>query len=171
MTDINITDAEVIDQPITETTEVVEHIKFIKWEIKMIFNGALSSIKINDLPKEDKINLIKLKIKIGKVHSELEAYEKSVVESLKDDTYTDGEKASQNKDATEEDKEKFKELQKKLEKIANETCMDEYNSEVTIECKHITDETFYKIADSFDMTMLGGYDYIYNKLVKNDRSV
>lgn len=168
MTDINITesvDAEVIDQPITEQ---VECIKFAKWEIKMLFNSALSSIKVNDLPKEDKINLIKLKIEIGKVHSELEAYEKSVVESLKNETYIAAEKASMTNDATDDVKEKFKELQKELEKTASETCMDEYNSEITINCKHITDDTFYVIADSFDMTVLGGYDYIYNKLVKND---
>lgn len=166
-------DAEVIDQPTTETvvntteeTKEVESIKFAKWEVKMIFNHALSSIKINDVSKEDKRNLIKLKIELGKVQSELDAYEKSVVESLKNEEYTEGEKAAQEPDATEEVKEKFKELQTKLEKSANELCMEEYNKEISIECAHLTDETFYMIADSFDMTMLGGYDYIYNKLVK-----
>lgn len=180
MTDMHITEpvgAEVIDQSTTnEATEAteptadakkeVESIKFAKWEVKMIFNAALSSIKINNISKEDKINLIKLKIGLSKVQSELETYEKSVVESLKNDEYAEYEKAVQEVGATEEAKVKFKELQKELEKSANEICMEEYNKEVSIECAHLTDETFYMIADSFDMQMLGGYDYIYNKLVK-----
>lgn len=162
----NITDVEVIDEPITKVDNEaeVEGIKFAKWEIKMIFNTAISSVKVSDVSKEDKINLIKLKIELGKIDTQIKEYEKTVVESLKTDEYNAAEQSAQS--GTEEDKTKFKDMQLKLEKDASEICMTLYNEEVSIECKHLSEETFYQIADLFDIQMLGGYDYLYNKLVK-----
>ena len=150
----------------TKDELAIEGISFSKWEVKVIFNNALASVKVNNLNAEDRINLIKLKIGLGKAAASIQEYEKTVVESLKDDTYTDAEKAAQSPEASDEDKEAFAKIQSKLEKDASEACMSEYNDAIRIPCKYLTEETFYSIAEYFDMQMLGGYDYIYNKLVK-----
>lgn len=155
-------DAEVIDQPVEE----VKGLEFAKWEIKMIFNQALSGIKVNDIKKEDKLNLIKLKIELGEYASKLQEYEKSVIDALKNDEYIQAEKAAQSADASNEVKSKFEELMHNLEKEANDTCMKEYNTIVTIDCEKLSKDVFYCIADTIQLELLGGYDYIYNKLVK-----
>lgn len=141
-------------------------IKFSKFEIKMLVNPALDGVKINEVSKEDRVNLIKLKIQLGKINKELQDYEKTVIDSFKDDNYTNLESKANSSEATDEDKQKFEELQKEINSKINEILIEEYNKEVEVECEPISEETFYKTITTVDLTALGGYEYLYNKLVK-----
>lgn len=154
---------------VEEAVEIVEEnvTKFSKFEIKMLFNPAFNEIKVNEIEsKEDRISLIKLKIKFGKVAKELEEYEKEVVESFKDENYKNLESESSKEDATEEIKTEFKKLQENINVKINEVCIEEYNKEVEIEGAFISEECFYKMVSTIELTALGGYEYLYNKLVK-----
>lgn len=140
--------------------------KFNKFEIKMLINPALEGVKLNDISKEDRIKLIKLKIQLGKISKDLQDYEKTVVDSFKDDNYTNLESKANDKEATEDDKKNFEELQKEINAKINEILIEEYNKEVEIECEPIEEDTFYNAISTVDLTALGGYEYLYNKLVK-----
>lgn len=173
MTDINVKesaqDAEIIETTSAEVVEEVtskEVIKFSKFEIKVLFNPALDGVKLNDINKEDRVKLIKLKISLGKIAKELEEYEKTVVESFKDEAYKNLETKAQETEATEEIKEEFKKLQDEITTKVNEICIEEYNKEVSIESEYICEETFFQAISTIDLAALGGYEYLYNKLVK-----
>lgn len=144
----------------------MEKIKLSKFEIKVLFNPALDGVKLNDVDKDDRIKLIKFKIELGKIVKELEEFDKTVVESLKDDHYKELEEASNKEDATEKTKEEFKNLQESINKKINECAIEEYNKEVELDFDGISEDTFYKTMSTVDLTALGGYEYIYNKLVK-----
>lgn len=163
---IDTTSAEVVKETVETTTEEKESIKFSKFEIKMLFNPALDGVKLTDIEKEDRIKLIKLKIQLGKIAKELEEYDKAVVESFKDSEYTSLEEKANSTDATEEIKKEFEELQQKINTKINETCVEEYNKEIDIESEHISEDTFFKAISTVDLVGLGGYEYLYNKLVK-----
>lgn len=145
---------------------MMEKIKLSKFEVKVLFNPALDGVKLNDVDKEDRIKLIKLKIELGKIVRELEEFDKTVVESLKDDHYKSLEEDSNKEDATDEVKEEFKNLQESINKKINECAIEEYNKEIELDFDGISEDTFYKIMSTVDLTALGGYEYIYNKLVK-----
>lgn len=151
---------------VEEIKEEKNVIKLSKFEIKMLFNPVLDGVKLTGVSKEDRISLIKLKIELGKIAKELEEFEKVVIESFKDDNYKSLEQEASKEDATEEDKENFKKLQEEVNKKINESCIEEYNKEVCIECDPISSETFFNVISTVDLTALGGYEYIYNKLVK-----
>lgn len=148
----------------------MENIKLSKFEIKVLFNPALDGMKLNDVDKEDRVKLIKLKIELGKIVRELEEFEKTLVESFKDDEYKSLEESSNKEDATEETKEEFKKLQESINKKINECAVEEYNKTVDIDFDGISEDTFYKVASTIDLAALGGYEYIYNKLVKNNNN-
>lgn len=171
MTDIDINetavDAEIIETTSAEVVkETKEELTFSKFEVKVLFNPAMDGVKLIDIDKEDRIKLIKLKIELGKVAKELEEYEKTVVESFKDETYKQLEEGSTKEDATEEIKKEFKELQESITAKVNEVCVEEYNKEIHITCAAISEDTFFKFISTVDLVSLGGYEYIYNKLVK-----
>lgn len=162
MTD-NITDATVIENNEEASKNMIT---FSKWEVKMLFHPSLSEVKITDVDKEFRANLIKLKIALGKVDEELKEYEKSVIDSLKDEKFTELEKEASKEDAREEAKDLFEELKNQVSKEANELLVPKYNETVEIECEKIDEKTFYSIVSSIELTALGGYDYLYKKLVK-----
>ena len=160
---------EVNDEPsVIEDTKDVG-LEFSNWEIKALFNTALSSIKLNDIDKDEKINLIKLKIELSKITEQIHEFEKTTIESLKTKEYTDLEQTVNSVDASKEDKELFSKMQNDLDKEANAVLLEMYNTIVTVNVNKISEDTFYKIADTLDSVApvtLSGVNYIYNKLVK-----
>lgn len=161
-----VASADVTDATIIDEVSDVNTIKFSKFEIKMLFNPVLDGAKLNEVSKEDRVKLIKLKIKLGETAKELEAFEKTVADSFKDAKYKKLEEASTSPEATDEDKAKFAELKDKLTPKMNELLVEEYNKEIEVECEGVSEETFFGALIETDLTALGGYEYLYNKLVK-----
>lgn len=168
MTDIDIKEPVEQTEEIT-SVEVIEDdntVKLSKFEIKVLFNPSLDGVKLNEVSKEDRIKLIKLKIELGRIAKELEDYTKTVIESFKDDEFKKLEEAAQKDNATEEDKKKFEEFQNNINTKINEVCMEEYNKIVDIKDAKISEDTFFNTISQADINTLGGYEYLYNKLVK-----
>lgn len=144
-----------------------EVLKASRFEIEQQLNQYIGSIKVEGLSKEAKLSLVKLKLELSDVVRDIEAFRTKTLESIeKPDNFDILKQAAEKKDATEEEKNAFKQAEDKYNREFAEIAIPYFNEIVELPFTHISKEDFYKLVENNDVNVIYGYEYIYNKLVK-----
>lgn len=154
-----------------ENTEVKEtkELKASRFEIEQQLNQYIGNIKVEGLSGKAKLALVKLKIELSKVVSDIEDFRKKTIESLeKPSNYDKLKEKAEKENATEKDKEAFKKVENEYNKKFAEVAIPYFNEIITIPFDFISEEDFYTLVEHNEINVIFGYEYIYNKLVKHE---
>ncbi len=144
-------------------------IKASRFEIEQQLNNFLGNLKIEGLSGAGKYSLVMLKIELSKIAKEIEDFRKTTIESIdKPKGYTELE-VKPVSERTDEEKETFKKLQEEYNDKFTEVALPYFNEVVEIPFNFITEDDFKHIVEHNELNVLFGYEYIYNKLVKNNK--
>ena len=146
----------------------VKELKASRFEIEQQLNQYIGNIKVEGLSGKAKLALVKLKIELSKVVSDIDDFRKKTIESLeKPSNYDKLKEKAEKENATEKDKEAFKKVENEYNKKFAEVAIPYFNEIITIPFDFISEEDFYTLVEHNEINVIFGYEYIYNKLVKN----
>lgn len=144
-------------------------LKATRYEIEQQLNQYIGNIKVEDLSTDSKLALVKLKIELSKVISEIEEFRKKTIDSIeKPDNFDELRENAQKEGATKEDKEIWEKVEKEFNDKFVEIALPYFNEVVELPFDYISEEDFYTLVKHNDANLIFGYEYIYNKLVKKD---
>lgn len=144
-------------------------LKATRYEIEQQLNQYIGNIKVEDLSTDSKLALVKLKIELSKVISEIEEFRKKTIDSIeKPDNFDELRENAQKEGATKEDKEIWEKVEKEFNNKFVEIALPYFNEVVELPFDYISEEDFYTLVKHNDANLIFGYEYIYNKLVKKD---
>lgn len=144
--------------------EEINEIKASRFEIEQHLNQFIGSLKVDNLRPEAKVILVKLKIELSKVMKDIEEYRKTTIDSLNKPSTID---ELQNKsERTKEEQEELDKLNKEFNNKFVEVALPYFNEVVSMPFDGITEEDFNILVRNNNMDSIFGYEYIYNKLVK-----
>ena len=145
----------------------VKELKASRFEIEQQLNQYIGNIKVEGLSGKAKLALVKLKIELSKVVSDIDDFRKKTIESLeKPSNYDKLKEKAEKENATEKDKEAFKKVENGYNKKFAEVAIPYFNEIITIPFDFISEEDFYTLVEHNEINVIFGYEYIYNKLVK-----
>ena len=146
----------------------VKELKASRFEIEQQLNQYIGNIKVEGLSGKAKLALVKLKIELSKVVSDIDDFRKKTIESLeKPSNYDKLKEKAEKENATEKDKEAFMKVENEYNKKFAEVAIPYFNEIITIPFDFISEEDFYTLVEHNEINVIFGYEYIYNKLVKN----
>lgn len=144
-------------------------LKATRYEIEQQLNQYIGNIKVEDLSTDSKLALVKLKIELSKVISEIDEFRKKTIDSIeKPDNFDELRENAQKEGATKEDKEIWEKVEKEFNDKFVEIALPYFNEVVELPFDYISEEDFYTLVKHNDANLIFGYEYIYNKLVKKD---
>lgn len=144
-------------------------LKATRYEIEQQLNQYIGNIKVEDLSTDSKLALVKLKIELSKVISEIDEFRKKTIDSIeKPDNFDELRENAQKEGATKEDKEMWEKVEKEFNDKFVEIALPYFNEVVELPFDYISEEDFYTLVKHNDANLIFGYEYIYNKLVKKD---
>lgn len=144
-------------------------LKATRYEIEQQLNQYIGNIKVEDLSTDSKLALVKLKIELSKVISEIEEFRKKTIDSIeKPDNFDELRENAQKEGATKEDKEIWEKVEKEFNDKFVEIALPYFNEVVELPFDYISEEDFYTLVKHNNANLIFGYEYIYNKLVKKD---
>lgn len=147
----------------------VKELKASRFEIEQQLNQYIGNIKVEGLSGKAKLALVKLKIELSKVVSDIDDFRKKTIESLeKPSNYDKLKEKAEKENATEKDKEAFKKVENEYNKKFAEVAIPYFNEIITIPFDFISEEDFYTLVEHNEINVIFGYEYIYNKLVKHE---
>lgn len=150
----------------------MEELKITRIEAEQQLNQFVGNLKVEGMSADARLALVKLKLELTKLIKENDEFRETTRESIeKPANYDELEKASNADDATQEDKDAFKTVQEEYNKKLIEVLYPYLSAEVTLPFDYISEEDFYELVKHNDVNIVYGYEYIYNKLVKQDGSV
>lgn len=150
----------------------MEELKITRIEAEQQLNQFVGNLKVEGMSSDARLALVKLKIELTKLIKENDEFRETTRESIEKPTnYDELEKASSADNATQEDKDAFKTVQDEYNKKLIEVLYPYLSAEVEIPFDYLTQEDFYELVKHNDVNIVYGYEYIYNKLVKQDGSV
>lgn len=153
----------------TEVAEVKEESKIqaSRFEVEQQLNQFVGNLKVEGMTPKAKLALVKLKIELGKITEDINDFRKKAVESIeKPENYDEYKEAAEKEDATDETKAAFKVLEDAYNKKFSEMAIPYFNHIVSIPFDFISPSDFYTMVEHNDINVIFGYEYIYNKLVK-----
>lgn len=144
-------------------------LKATRYEIEQQLNQYIGNIKVEDLSTDSKLALVKLKIELSKVITEIDEFRKKTIDSIeKPDNFDELRENAQKEGATKEDKEIWEKVEKEFNDKFIEIALPYFNEVVELPFDYISEEDFYTLVKHNDANLIFGYEYIYNKLVKKD---
>lgn len=148
-------------------TEVKNVLKASRFEIEQQLNPFIGNLKVEGISAEGKLSLVLLKLELSKVIKDIEDFRKTTLESIdKPKNYEELEQAANKEDATKEDKEAFKKVQDEYNSKFVEVALPYFNEIVDIPFDFISKDDFKEVVKHNDANVVFGYEYVYNKLVK-----
>lgn len=152
-----------------ENTEEKKVLKASRFEIDQQLNQYVGSLKVEGLSGKAKLALVKLKLEMSKVVDEINDFRKKTVESIeKPENYDDLKAAAEKEDATQEDKDAWSKVENEYNTKFTEVALPYFNEVIELPFDFITKDDFYTLVEHNDVNVVFGYEYIYNKLVKED---
>lgn len=149
----------------------MEELKISRIEAEQQLNQFVGNLKVEGMSADARLALVKLKLELTKLIKENDEFRETTRESIeKPANYDELEKASNTDNATQEDKDAFKTVQEEYNKKLIEVLYPYLSAEVTLPFDYISEEDFYELVKHNDVNIVYGYEYIYNKLVKQDGS-
>ena len=150
----------------------MEELKISRIEAEQQLNQFVGNLKVEGMSADARLALVKLKLELTKLIKENDEFRETTRESIeKPANYDELEKASNTDNATQEDKDAFKTVQEEYNKKLIEVLYPYLSAEVTLPFDYISEEDFYELVKHNDVNIVYGYEYIYNKLVKQDGSI
>lgn len=150
----------------------MEELKITRIEAEQQLNQFVGNLKVEGMSADARLALVKLKLELTKLIKENDEFREATRESIeKPANYDELEKVSNADDATQEDKDAFKTVQEEYNKKLIEVLYPYLSAEVTLPFDYISEEDFYELVKHNDVNIVYGYEYIYNKLVKQDGSI
>lgn len=147
--------------------EEVKEIKASRFEVEQQLNQFVGNLKVEGMSAKAKLALVKLKIELSKIMSDIEDFRKKTLESIdKPEKYDELKEAAEKADATAEDKAAFQPVSDEYNKKFGEVAIPYFNTVVSIPFDFISEDDFYAIVEHNDINVIFGYEYIYSKLVK-----
>lgn len=147
--------------------EEVKEIKASRFEVEQQLNQFVGNLKVEGMSSKAKLSLVKLKIELSKIMSEIEDFRKKTLDSInKPEKYDELKEASEKEGATDKDKAAFAPLQDEYNKKFGEVAIPYFNTIITIPFDFISETDFYAIVEHNDINVIFGYEYIYSKLVR-----
>lgn len=141
--------------------------KASRFEIEQQLNPFIGNLKVEGISAEGKLSLVLLKLELSKVIKDIEDFRKTTLESIdKPKNYEELEQAANKEDATKEDKEAFKKVQDEYNSKFVEVALPYFNEIVDIPFDFISKDDFKEVVKHNDANVVFGYEYVYNKLVK-----
>ena len=150
----------------------MEELKISRIEAEQQLNQFVGNLKVEGMSADARLALVKLKLELTKLIKENDEFRETTRESIeKPANYDELEKASNTDNATQEDKDAFKTVQEEYNKKLIEVLYPYLSAEVTLPFDYISEKDFYELVKHNDVNIVYGYEYIYNKLVKQDGSI
>lgn len=147
-------------------------LKATRIEIEQQLNQFVGNLKVEGMSPEAKLALVKLKIELSKIVKEDDEFRETTRNSTdKPANYNQLEEAANKEDAIKEDKDAFAAVQEEYNKALLETLYPYLSTEIEIPFDFLSESDFYELVKHNDVNMVYGYEYIYNKLVKQDGSI
>ena len=141
-------------------------------EAEQQLNQFVGNLKVEGMSPDARLALVKLKLELTKLIKENDEFREITRESIeKPENYDELERAAKEDNATQEQKDAFKVVQDEYNKKLIEVLYPYLSAEVEIPFDYLTQEDFYELVKHNDVNIVYGYEYIYNKLVKQDGSV
>lgn len=151
----------------TEENNKENIVKASRFEIEQQLNPFIGNIKVEGMSGDGKVALVYFKIELGKLSREIDEFRKTTIASIdKPKNYDDLKVKSEVKDATEEDKQAYKEVEAEYNKAFNEIALPYFNEVIEIPFEYISEDDFKVLIKNNDLKVIFGYEYIYEKLVK-----
>ena len=145
----------------------VKAIKASRFEVEQQLNQFVGNLKIEGMSADAKLALVKLKIELSKVMSDIEDFRKKTLGSInKPEKYDELKELSEKENATDKDKAAFKVVSDEYNKKFGEVAIPYFNTVIDIPFDFISESDFYAIVEHNDINVIFGYEYIYSKLVK-----
>ena len=142
-------------------------LKASRFEIEQQLNPFIGNLKVEGISAEGKLSLVLLKLELSKVIKEIESFRETTLKSIeKPENYDELEQAANKENATEEDKEAFKKAQAEYNNKFAEVAIPYFNEIVDIPFDFISKDDFKELVKHNDANVVFGYEYVYNKLVK-----
>lgn len=145
-----------------------KELKVTRLEVEQQLNQFVGNLKVEGMTPDARLTLVKLKLALTKIIKEDDEFRETTKNSIvKPDNYDELKEAANKEDATKEDKEAFKAVEEEYNKKLVDVLVPYLQQEVTIPFDYLTEEDFYELVKHNDVNILYGYEYIYNKLVKD----
>lgn len=145
----------------------VKAIKASRFEVEQQLNQFVGNLKVEGMSADAKLALVKLKIELSKVMSDIEDFRKKTLGSInKPEKYDELKELSEKENATDKDKAAFKVVSDEYNKKFGEVAIPYFNTVIDIPFDFISESDFYAIVEHNDINVIFGYEYIYSKLVK-----
>lgn len=144
----------------------VKAIKASRFEVEQQLNQFVGNLKVEGMSADAKLALVKLKIELSKVMSDIEDFRKKTLDSNKPEKYDELKELSEKENATDKDKAAFKVVSDEYNKKFGEVAIPYFNTVIDIPFDFISESDFYAIVEHNDINVIFGYEYIYSKLVK-----
>lgn len=144
----------------------VKAIKASRFEVEQQLNQFVGNLKVEGMSADAKLALVKLKIELSKVMSDIEDFRKKTLDSNKPEKYDELKELSEKETATDKDKAAFKVVSDEYNKKFGEAAIPYFNTVIDIPFDFISESDFYAIVEHNDINVIFGYEYIYSKLVK-----
>lgn len=138
-----------------------------RFEVEQQLNHFIGNLKVEGMSKEAKKAIVMLKIELGKVIKEIDEFRKTTIDSIgKPDNYEELKEAANKENATKEDKEAFEKIDREFNMKFNEVALPFFNEVITFPFDFLSKDDFMALVENNDINLVFGYEYIYNKLVK-----
>lgn len=145
----------------------VKAIKASRFEVEQQLNQFVGNLKVEGMSADAKLALVKLKIELSKVMSDIDDFRKNTLSSInKPEKYDELKELSEKENATDKDKSAFKVVSDEYNKKFGEVAIPYFNTVIDIPFDFISESDFYAIVEHNDINVIFGYEYIYSKLVK-----
>ena len=145
----------------------VKAIKASRFEVEQQLNQFVGNLKIEGMSADAKLALVKLKIELSKIMSDIDDFRKKTLNSInKPERYDELKELSEKENATDKDKAAFKVVSDEYNKKFGEVAIPYFNTVIDIPFDFISESDFYAIVEHNDINVIFGYEYIYSKLVK-----
>ena len=130
-------------------------LKATRYEIEQQLNQYIGNIKVEDLSTDSKLALVKLKIELSKVISEIEEFRKKTIDSIeKPDNFDELRENAQKEGATKEDKEIWEKVEKEFNDKFVEIALPYFNEVVELPFDYISEEDFYTLVKHNDANLI-----------------
>lgn len=150
-----------------ENNENLKELKASRFEIEQELNQFVGSLKVEGMSSKAKLALVKLKLELSKVVTDIENFRKTTIESIeKPEGYDELKAAAEKEDANAETKAQFELASKAYNEKFAEVALPYFNTVVTIPFDYISESDFYAMVEHNDINVIFGYEYIHSKLVK-----
>lgn len=142
-------------------------LKASRFEIEQQLNPFIGNLKVEGMSGDAKIALVYLKLELGKQVKAIDEFRKVTIASIdKPKNFDELKQKSESADATDEDKSAYKQVEAEFNKKFGDIALPYFNEVVEMPFDYLTDADFKVLVKNNDLTVIFGYEYIYEKLVK-----